>query len=71
MCVEQTENELREVWTQQVMNEEWRRAEVSLRKLRNFLLIFEAVRTRDVSGGVALDDLEFIDCEQRESFIST
>ncbi|XP_057191697.1 MAM and LDL-receptor class A domain-containing protein 1 [Triplophysa rosa] len=60
-----TENELREVWTQQVMYEEWRRAEVSLRKLRNFILIFEAVRTRDVSGGVALDDLEFIDCEQQ------
>ncbi|XP_056317933.1 MAM and LDL-receptor class A domain-containing protein 1 isoform X2 [Danio aesculapii] len=57
-----TENELREVWTERQMHREWRRAEVSLKNLRNFILIFEAVRTRDVSGGAALDDLQFIDC---------
>ncbi|XP_051970443.1 MAM and LDL-receptor class A domain-containing protein 1-like isoform X1 [Xyrauchen texanus] len=60
-----TENELREVWTEQKMHGEWRKAEVPLRKLRNFILIFEVVRTRDVSGGAALDDLEFIDCAPR------
>uniref|UniRef100_A0A3B4CKL8 MAM domain-containing protein n=1 Tax=Pygocentrus nattereri TaxID=42514 RepID=A0A3B4CKL8_PYGNA len=57
-----TENELREVWMEQRMIHEWRRAEVPLRNLRNFELIFEAVRAKDVSGGAALDDLEFIDC---------
>jgi len=44
------------------MHREWRRAEVSLRNLRNFILIFEVIRTQDVSGGAALDDLQFIDC---------
>ncbi|XP_030635015.1 MAM and LDL-receptor class A domain-containing protein 1 [Chanos chanos] len=57
-----TENELKEVWKEQGKQAEWRRAEVPLRKLRNFELIFEGVRSRDVSGGAALDDLEFIDC---------
>ncbi|KAG7224989.1 hypothetical protein INR49_014906, partial [Caranx melampygus] len=40
----------------------WNQAEVPLRKLRNFEVIFEGIRSRDVSGGAALDDLEFIDC---------
>ncbi|XP_049338853.1 MAM and LDL-receptor class A domain-containing protein 1 [Astyanax mexicanus] len=57
-----TENELREVWMEQRRMFEWKRAEVPLRNLRNFELIFEAVRVIDVSGGAALDDLEFIDC---------
>ncbi|XP_058249959.1 MAM and LDL-receptor class A domain-containing protein 1 [Hemibagrus wyckioides] len=57
-----TENELREVWMEQKMMHEWRRAEVPLRNLRNFELIFEVVRARDVSGGAALDDLQFINC---------
>lgn len=48
------------------MQREWRRAEVSLKSLRNFILIFEAVRTQDVSGGAALDDLQFIDCAPRK-----
>lgn len=61
-CDGQTENELREVWTEWQMHREWRRAEVSLRNLRNFILIFEVVRTQDVSGGAALDELQFIDC---------
>uniref|UniRef100_A0A672JY28 MAM and LDL-receptor class A domain-containing protein 1-like n=1 Tax=Sinocyclocheilus grahami TaxID=75366 RepID=A0A672JY28_SINGR len=60
-----TENELREVWTERQMQREWRRAEVSLKCLRNFILIFEAVQTQDVSGGAALDDLLFIDCAPR------
>ncbi|XP_046708496.1 MAM and LDL-receptor class A domain-containing protein 1 isoform X3 [Silurus meridionalis] len=57
-----TENELKEVWMEQRMMPEWRRAEVPLRNLRNFELIFEVVRARDVSGGAALDDLQFINC---------
>ncbi|KAI4899926.1 hypothetical protein NFI96_010930, partial [Prochilodus magdalenae] len=57
-----TENELREIWMEEGMMHKWRKAEVPLRNLRNFELIFEAVRARDVSGGAALDDLEFTDC---------
>uniref|UniRef100_A0A3B3XWB3 MAM domain-containing protein n=1 Tax=Poecilia mexicana TaxID=48701 RepID=A0A3B3XWB3_9TELE len=37
-------------------------AVVPLRNLRNFEVIFEGIRSRDVSGGAALDDLEYIDC---------
>uniref|UniRef100_A0AAY4DRE8 MAM domain-containing protein n=1 Tax=Denticeps clupeoides TaxID=299321 RepID=A0AAY4DRE8_9TELE len=58
-----TENNQWEVWTnEERAGEGWRRAEVPLRKLRNFQLIFEGVRSRDISGGAALDDLEFVDC---------
>lgn len=39
---------------------------MSLRNLRNFILIFEVIRTQDVSGGAALDDLQFIDCAPRK-----
>ncbi|KAL1271156.1 hypothetical protein QQF64_030172 [Cirrhinus molitorella] len=60
-----TENELNEVWTERQMQREWRKAEVPLKSMRNFILIFEAVRTQDVSGGAALDDLQFVDCAPR------
>lgn len=66
VCDGQTEKELRKVWMEQKMMPEWRRAEVPLRNLRNFELIFEVVRTRDVSGGAALDDLQFINCARSE-----
>ncbi|KAM7390330.1 hypothetical protein PAMA_008482 [Pampus argenteus] len=59
----QTENDLQEVWNKTGhQGNKWNRAEVPLRKLRNFEVIFEGIRSRDVSGGAALDDLEFIDC---------
>ncbi|XP_022622767.1 MAM and LDL-receptor class A domain-containing protein 1 [Seriola dumerili] len=58
-----TENDLLEVWNKTGhQGNDWKRAEVPVRKLRNFEVIFEGVRSRDVSGGAALDDLEFIDC---------
>ncbi|XP_040921930.1 MAM and LDL-receptor class A domain-containing protein 1 [Toxotes jaculatrix] len=58
-----TENDLLEVWNKTGhQGNKWNRAEIPLRKLRNFEVIFEGVRSRDVSGGAALDDLEFIDC---------
>nr|CBN82054.1 MAM and LDL-receptor class A domain-containing protein [Dicentrarchus labrax] len=58
-----TENDLREVWNKTGhQGNKWNRAEIPLRKLRNFEVIFEGIRSRDVSGGAALDDLEFIDC---------
>lgn len=58
-----TENNLREVWNKTGhQGNVWNRAEIPLRKLRNFEVIFEGIRSRDVSGGAALDDLEFVDC---------
>ncbi|XP_029005062.1 MAM and LDL-receptor class A domain-containing protein 1 isoform X2 [Betta splendens] len=58
-----TERDLLEVWNKTGhQGDEWRRAEVPLRRLRRFEVIFEGVRSRDVSGGAALDDLEFVDC---------
>ncbi|XP_044196224.1 MAM and LDL-receptor class A domain-containing protein 1 isoform X2 [Thunnus albacares] len=60
----QTESDLREVWNKTGhQGNKWNRAEIPLRKLRNFMVIFEGIRSRDVSGGAALDDLEFIDCD--------
>ncbi|XP_014185803.1 MAM and LDL-receptor class A domain-containing protein 1 [Haplochromis burtoni] len=57
------ENNLKEVWNQTGhQGNKWNRAEIPLRKLRNFEVIFEVVRLKDVSGGAALDDLEYIDC---------
>lgn len=59
----QMENNLKEVWNQTGhQGNKWNRAEIPLRKLRNFEVIFEVVRLKDVSGGAALDDLEYIDC---------
>ncbi|XP_069015480.1 MAM and LDL-receptor class A domain-containing protein 1 [Embiotoca jacksoni] len=61
-----TENALVEVWNKTGhQGDQWNRAEVPLRKLRNFEVIFEGILLRDVSGGAALDDLEFIDCSPR------
>uniref|UniRef100_A0A673AYJ2 MAM and LDL receptor class A domain containing 1 n=1 Tax=Sphaeramia orbicularis TaxID=375764 RepID=A0A673AYJ2_9TELE len=58
-----TENDLWEMWNKTGhQGNKWNRAEIPLRKLRNFEVIFEGIRSRDVSGGAALDDLEFIDC---------
>ncbi|XP_041817770.1 MAM and LDL-receptor class A domain-containing protein 1 [Chelmon rostratus] len=58
-----TENDLREVWNKTGhQGNNWNRAEIPLRKLRNFEVIFEGIRSMDVGGGAALDDLEFIDC---------
>ncbi|XP_044033161.1 MAM and LDL-receptor class A domain-containing protein 1 isoform X1 [Siniperca chuatsi] len=58
-----TENDLWEVWNKTGhQGNKWNQAEIPLRKLRNFEVIFEGIRSFDVSGGAALDDLEFIDC---------
>ncbi|XP_074549659.1 MAM and LDL-receptor class A domain-containing protein 1 isoform X2 [Halichoeres trimaculatus] len=58
-----TENDLWEVWNKTGnQGNKWNRAEIPLRKLRNFQVVFEGIRTMDLSGGAALDDLEFIDC---------
>ncbi|CAN9506358.1 unnamed protein product [Ophioblennius macclurei] len=58
-----TENALVEVWNKTGhQGNEWFRAEVPLRSLRNFEVIFEGIRSSDMSGGAALDDLEFTNC---------
>nr|XP_046227551.1 MAM and LDL-receptor class A domain-containing protein 1 [Scatophagus argus] len=58
-----TENNLWEAWNKTGhQGNNWNHAEVPLRKLRNFEVIFEGIRSWDLSGGAALDDLEFIDC---------
>uniref|UniRef100_A0A3Q3W1Y0 MAM domain-containing protein n=1 Tax=Mola mola TaxID=94237 RepID=A0A3Q3W1Y0_MOLML len=58
-----TENDLWEVWNKTGhQGNKWNRAEVPLRNIRNFEVIFEGIRSRDVSGGASLDDLEYIDC---------
>ncbi|XP_036374066.1 MAM and LDL-receptor class A domain-containing protein 1 [Megalops cyprinoides] len=58
-----TDSGLTEVWNKTGdQGERWNKAEVPLRKMRNFQLIFEGIRARDVSGGAALDDLQFSNC---------
>ncbi|XP_056155204.1 MAM and LDL-receptor class A domain-containing protein 1 [Lampris incognitus] len=58
-----TENNLWEAWNKTGhQGNRWNRAEVPLRKLRDFEVIFEGIRSRDVSWGAALDDLEFMNC---------
>ncbi|XP_024910376.1 MAM and LDL-receptor class A domain-containing protein 1 isoform X3 [Cynoglossus semilaevis] len=57
------DNDLVEVWNKTgPQGNRWNQAEVPLRKLRNFQVIFEGIRSMDVSGGAAVDDLEFVDC---------
>lgn len=59
----QMENSLIERWKKTGnQGDHWNQAVVPLRKLRNFEVIFEGIRSRDVGGGAALDDLEYIDC---------
>ncbi|CAL8312591.1 unnamed protein product [Merluccius merluccius] len=58
-----TEEALQEVWrSPEELGSSWRRAEVRLSRRRNFQVIFEAIRTQDVWGGAALDDLEYTQC---------
>ncbi len=65
----QTENDLWEMWNKTGhQGNMWNREEIPLRKLRNFEVIFEGIRSMDVSGGAALDDLEFIDCAPSRSY---
>ncbi|MBN3307352.1 MALR1 protein, partial [Amia calva] len=58
-----TDKGLTEVWNKTGnQGADWNRADVALRKLRSFELIFEGVRVKDSSGGAAVDDLEFTNC---------
>lgn len=65
------DNMLTAVWNMTGnQGEHWNQAEVPLSKMRNFELIFEGIRAIDVSGGAALDDLEFSDCAPSECLLS-
>ncbi|XP_043921445.1 MAM and LDL-receptor class A domain-containing protein 1 [Protopterus annectens] len=58
-----TERSLSEVWSKTGNHgDEWHIAEVSLRRLRNFEVIFEGIRTQDFGGGAAVDDIHFKNC---------
>ncbi|CAL8292300.1 unnamed protein product [Lota lota] len=58
-----TEEVLQELWrSSEEQGSRWRRAEVLLGSRRNFEVIFEGIRTQDVEGGAALDDLEYTHC---------
>lgn len=43
-------------------SDEWNKVELHLGKLRNFEVIFEGIRTRDLGGGAAIDDIKFSNC---------
>ncbi|KAK7881754.1 hypothetical protein WMY93_030163 [Mugilogobius chulae] len=58
-----TENSLVEMWNKTGhQGNFWNHVEIPLRKLRNFEVIFEGIRSMDLSGGAAFDDIEYIDC---------
>lgn len=58
-----TENNLMEMWNKTGNKGNlWNHAEIPLRQLRNFEVIFEGIRSMDLGGGAALDDIEYIDC---------
>ncbi|XP_066483744.1 MAM and LDL-receptor class A domain-containing protein 1 [Tiliqua scincoides] len=41
---------------------QWKRAEIHLGKRRNFEVIFEGIRVKDLGGGAAIDDIEYKNC---------
>uniref|UniRef100_A0A8W4F8M9 MAM and LDL receptor class A domain containing 1 n=2 Tax=Sus scrofa TaxID=9823 RepID=A0A8W4F8M9_PIG len=59
-----TEKGLSKVWQESKPNSggHWQKAVILLGKLRNFEVIFQGVRTRDLGGGAAIDDIEFENC---------
>lgn len=63
-CYLQTEKGLSKVWQEsgQGSGDRWQKAVILLGKLRNFEVIFQGVRTRDLGGGAAIDDIEFENC---------
>ncbi|XP_060149491.1 MAM and LDL-receptor class A domain-containing protein 1 [Globicephala melas] len=59
-----TEKGLSKVWqgSKQNSGDHWQKAVILLGKLRNFEVIFQGIRTRDLRGGAAIDDIEFENC---------
>ncbi|XP_075409528.1 MAM and LDL-receptor class A domain-containing protein 1 [Tenrec ecaudatus] len=59
-----TEKGLSTVWQENGQNavDHWQKAVILLGKVRNFEVIFQGIRTRDLGGGAAIDDIEFKHC---------
>ncbi|XP_023613828.1 MAM and LDL-receptor class A domain-containing protein 1 [Myotis lucifugus] len=59
-----TEKGLSKVWqeSKQTSGDQWQKAVILLGKLRNFEVMFQGIRTRDLGGGAAIDDIEFKNC---------
>ncbi|KAG2458289.1 MALR1 protein, partial [Polypterus senegalus] len=59
-----TDRGLSEVWNKTGSpGDAWVKAEVPLRRLRDFEIIFEGVRSKDFGGGAAIDDIRFESCQ--------
>ncbi|XP_027656679.2 MAM and LDL-receptor class A domain-containing protein 1 [Falco cherrug] len=58
-----TDDGIVKIWSESGNHgDEWNKVELHLGKLRNFEVIFEGIRTRDLGGGAAIDDIEFNNC---------
>ncbi|XP_074753596.1 MAM and LDL-receptor class A domain-containing protein 1 [Athene noctua] len=58
-----TDDGIVKIWSESGSHgDEWNKVELHLGKLRNFEVIFEGIRTRDLGGGAAIDDIEFNNC---------
>lgn len=59
-----TDKGLSEIWQQSKPDpdDHWQKATILLGKLRNFKVIFQGIRTKDLGGGAAIDDIEFKNC---------
>ncbi|GCC20962.1 hypothetical protein chiPu_0000134 [Chiloscyllium punctatum] len=59
----QTDKDLTEVWNiTGNQGDRWHKAVIYLRKIRNFEIIFEGIRTKNFGGGAAIDDIQFKNC---------
>ncbi|XP_075925333.1 MAM and LDL-receptor class A domain-containing protein 1 isoform X2 [Petromyzon marinus] len=63
-----TEYNLIEMWRSQPGEQVgvWRQALVPLKRLRNFVVILEGVRTHNYAGGTAIDDIDFLHCSPED-----
>ncbi|XP_043546352.1 MAM and LDL-receptor class A domain-containing protein 1 isoform X2 [Chiloscyllium plagiosum] len=58
-----TDKDLTEVWNiTGNQGDRWNKAVIYLRKIRNFEIIFEGIRTKNFGGGAAIDDIQFKSC---------
>nr|XP_016850155.1 PREDICTED: MAM and LDL-receptor class A domain-containing protein 1 [Anolis carolinensis] len=56
-------NDFLRVWSDSgVHSGQWKKAQIQLGKLRNFAVLFEGIRTKDLGGGAAIDDIEYENC---------
>lgn len=59
----QTDDGIVKIWSESGdRGDKWNEVQIHLGKLRNFEVIFEGIRTRDLGGGAAIDDIEFNNC---------